>query len=311
MNRKVLFVDDDESILGAYFRNFRTRFDLDMAQGGPQALRAMEEHGPYAVVVADLAMPGMNGIEFFRQAMEISADTVRIMLTGHAGAQTTMAAVNQGHVFRFLSKPCEMEALLMILEEGIHQYRLNIRERELLESTLTGSLSVLAELLSSEDPAAFENAQILADRAAGVARMLKPGEEWTLSVAAMLASIGMFKIPKAIRRKVREGLPLDSEERSQLEQVPELGADLLSHIPRMESVAHIIRYQAKHYSGAGFPHDDVAGEQIPLGARILRALIDFTSIEIQRSSAAVALEELRLHANRYDPKVLEAIPRVI
>jgi hypothetical protein len=75
----------------------------------------------------------------------------------------------------------------------------------------------------------------------------------------------------------------------------------------MDAVAEIIRYQAKGFDGSGLPADEVMGEQIPLGARILRAVMDFTGIELARHSRPVALEELTLHRSRYDPKVLEVL----
>jgi len=111
VNIKVLFVDDDDNILASVHRNFHKRYKLDVASGGPQALRAMEEHGPYAVVVADMAMPGMNGIEFLQKAQVLAPDTIRIMFTGHPGPVTLLEAINNGQVFRFVTKPCGAASL--------------------------------------------------------------------------------------------------------------------------------------------------------------------------------------------------------
>src|SRR6184192_4097590 len=108
----------------------------------------MAAQGPYVVVVADMQMPGMNGVQFLTKAEAFSPDTVRIMLTRNADQKTAADAVNQGHVFRFLNKPCSPEQLAVTLTAGLKQYKLITAERELLESTLNGSVKLLTDILS-------------------------------------------------------------------------------------------------------------------------------------------------------------------
>src|SRR4030042_1805929 len=93
---------------------------------------------PYAVIVSDLKMPGMNGIKFLSKVREMAPDSVRVMLTGFAELQTAIDAVNEGNIFRFLTKPCPPDILSRALDMGIEQYRLITAERELLEQTLKG-----------------------------------------------------------------------------------------------------------------------------------------------------------------------------
>ncbi len=128
---KILCVDDDPNILEACQRNFRKRFSIDTALGGKPALALMESNGPYAVIVADMQMPGMNGVEFLTQAQRKAPDTVRIMLTGNADQKTAVDAVNKGHVYQFLNKPCPPEMFGMALGNGVRQYQLITAEREL------------------------------------------------------------------------------------------------------------------------------------------------------------------------------------
>lgn len=97
---KVLFVDDDPNILAAYQRQLRKRYQIDTALAGDRGLKAVAKTGPYAVVVSDLKMPGMNGIQFLSRVREMAPDTVRIMLTGFAEVQTAIDAVNEGNIFR-------------------------------------------------------------------------------------------------------------------------------------------------------------------------------------------------------------------
>ncbi|MBM3834120.1 MAG: response regulator [Verrucomicrobia bacterium] len=124
MTEKILCVDDDANILSAYERNLRRRFSIQTALGGEEALKIVRNDGPFAIVAADMRMPGLNGIELLTKIREIAPDTVRIMLTGNAEQQTAVEAINKGHIFRFLNKPCSPEFLGAALESGLQQYRL-------------------------------------------------------------------------------------------------------------------------------------------------------------------------------------------
>src|ERR1700704_3229320 len=143
MASRILCVDDDSSILEGYKRQLRKEFEVDTAVGPEQGLRMVTEQGPFAVVVSDLQMPGMNGIEFLAQVRAHEPDTVRMLLTGNAELQATIDAINQGQIFRFLTKPCTTEALANALTAGLAQHRLMTAEREPLEQTLRGNIGVL------------------------------------------------------------------------------------------------------------------------------------------------------------------------
>lgn len=307
MSPKILLVDDDENVLAGYHRVLRKAFDLDVALGGPQALQAMEHHGPYAVVVADMQMPGMNGVELLQKVREGWPGAIRLMLTGNQDQRTAIEAINHGRVFRFLTKPCSPEDLAAMLKTALRQHQLENAERELLDQTLTGSLKVLMEILSVADPHAFGRAEILRQRAVEIAVALGMEQTWEIGVAAMMAPLGLVTIPPALAAKGRSGEPLTVEERDTLRRVPEFGAQLLARIPRLEAVAGIVRYQHKSYAGAGYPVDEVKGEAIPLGARILRALDDFQEIEERRGSRLVAMEQMKLRRGWYDPRVLQVL----
>ena len=129
VSQKILFVDDDANVLNGLKRRFRKKFDVFIANSGPAGLEALEQHGPFAVVVADYNMPGMNGIEFLQNVHSTSPDTVRIMLTGRPGFDIAVSALNEGHIFRFLEKPCPSELLDKTLIHGLEQYRLVMSER--------------------------------------------------------------------------------------------------------------------------------------------------------------------------------------
>ena len=305
--KRILCVDDDANILAAIQRQFRKKYQIDIALGPRQGLKAVSSGEPYAVVVADMNMPEMNGVEFLIQFRRQSPDTVRIMLTGNADQQTAMQAVNQGHVFQFLNKPCPPENLAAALEAGLRQYQLVSAERELLEKTLSGSVKMLTDMLSMLDPNSFGRAQRLRDlvRAFGQSRNLTP--LWELEMAAMLSPVGYLTVPATVLEKAPAAQNLSAPEQHILARVPEIGARLVANIPRLESVAQIILYHHKNFDGSGFPTDKVAGQDIPIGARILRVLQDVLLLESQKLPRTKVLETMRACPGRYDPQVLEAV----
>jgi response regulator RpfG family c-di-GMP phosphodiesterase len=306
MSTKILCVDDDANILAGYQRTLRKQFQLDTALGGEAALALLASQGPYAVIVADMNMPGMNGIQLLMEVRNRAPDTVRFMLTGNADQGTAIAAVNQGHVFQFLTKPCPPETLAHALTTGLEQHRLITAERELLEKTLNGSIKLLTDVLSMSDPQAFGVGQKLRELMQTFVRSLKQEKTWELELAAMLSQIGYVTVPAVVLQKLRAGFTLPGPERDMIDRVPEVGARLLAHIPRLESVAQIIRYQAKHYDGTGFPPDGVKGDDLPVGARIMKVLLDLHQLEAKGTPRFKALEQMRARPGWYDPKVLEA-----
>src|SRR3984885_1383580 len=124
MNQRVLFVDDEPNVLEGIQRTLRKQVELQTASSGAEALRLIAETGPFALVISDMRMPAMNGAQFLAKVREQEPDTVRMILSGHADLDATIAAVNEGHIYRFLSKPCPSDMLLGAVEDGLNQYRL-------------------------------------------------------------------------------------------------------------------------------------------------------------------------------------------
>lgn len=310
MNPEILFVDDDQDILAGFQRSLRKHFKLDTAIGGTTALAMLRDRAPYAVVVADMRMPGMNGIEFLMELERSAPDTIRIMLTGNADQKTARDAVNQGHIFRFLTKPCPQEELVLALRAGLKQYQLVTAERDVLEKTLNGSARMLSDILATHDSHSFGKSQRLREYMRAFANHLELKQTWDLELAALLSQIGCVTIPQAVLAKSRAGRPLVGAEADIVLRVPQIGYNLLSHIPRLESVAAVILYQNKNFDGTGFPSDKIAGEDIPIGARILRVLQDLLAYESAKTSKDKALENMTHFPGRYDPRVVEAVAAV-
>jgi response regulator RpfG family c-di-GMP phosphodiesterase len=310
MNAEILFVDDEPDILATFQVRLRKEFKIDTALGGAQALGKMRGRGPFAVIVADMRMPGMNGVEFLMELERTAPDTIRIMLTGNADQKTASDAVNKGHIFRFLTKPCPEEELIPALRAGLKQYRLVTAERDVLERTLNGSARMMSDILATHDAHSFGKSQRLREYMRAFAEHLQLKQTWDMELAAMLSQIGCVTIPQAVLEKFRGGRKLLGAEAEMVARIPQIGHNLLSHIPRLESVAAVVLYQNKNFDGTGFPSDKIAGEDIPIGARILRVLQDLLAYESARASKSNALENMTRFPGRYDPRVVEAVAAV-
>lgn len=134
MSHKVLFVDDEPNVLEGVRRQLRKLVALDTATSAEEGMKAVLEKGPYAVVISDMRMPHMNGTKFLSQVREASPDTVRMILSGQADIDSTIAAINEAQIFRFLTKPCSGENLVSAVEAGLQQFARNQTVQALLSS---------------------------------------------------------------------------------------------------------------------------------------------------------------------------------
>ena len=236
-----------------------------------------------------------------------SPDTVRMMLTGNADQQTAVDAVNQGDIFRFMNKPCDTQELAGAVSSGIRQHQLITAERELLEKTLRGSIKALADILSLTNPEVFGRTTRLRNRVKRLVNVLGLAESWQIESAAMLSQIGCVTISEDLVRRRINGERLSTEEKSEFATHAAVGADLVMKIPRMEDVAQSIRYQERNFDGSGFPTGGPTGHDIPLGARLLKLVVDLDAAESSERDPAAALDKLKRHAGYYDPAILAAL----
>ena len=121
MADKILFVDDEPAILDGYRRMLHREFEVDTATGGEDGLALVRGAGPYAVVVSDMRMPGMNGAKFLAEVRQLVPETVRMLLTGYSDMDAAIDAVNEGNIFRYLTKPCEKEDLVKAINLSLEK----------------------------------------------------------------------------------------------------------------------------------------------------------------------------------------------
>jgi CheY-like chemotaxis protein len=307
VNTKILCVDDEPNILAAHQRQLRKQFEIDIAQGGEAGLEAIAMNGPYAVIVSDMRMPGMNGVQFLCRVQEVAPESVRIMLTGNADQQTAVEAVNQGNIFRFLTKPCPPDLLTKSLLAGIDQYRLITAEKELLENTLKGCVKVLSDVLGLVYPTAFGRASRLQVLVGKMAVALKVERAWEFELSAMLSQIGCVTIPETVLRKVYQGESLQPDEARMFAAHPRIGHELIASIPRLEAVAFAIASQEQYISESSDSAITAPEQEPTLGARVLRAAIEFDVLESKGLSKVQAFERLSEHPQRYGAGVLAAL----
>ena len=306
MSDKILFVDDEPILLQGYQRLLRKEFQLSTAVGGAAALLLVKREGPYGVVVSDMRMPEMNGVELLARVRKLAPDTVRIMLTGDSDLGTAIHAVNEGNIFRFLSKPANKDTLVKTLTDSLAQYHLVCAEKELLENTLRGTVYVLTEVLSLVSPAAFSRAARVRRYVQHVATKLSLASPWKYEVAAMMSQLGCVTVDPTTLETVYSGDDLSPDEEAQYATHPLVAQDLLKSIPRMESIAWMIAHQFEPLPTEWDTGDREMAET-RLGAQILRAAIIFDGLLRKRQSRTEAAHFLTRRFAGLDRKIIEAL----
>ena len=306
----ILLVDDDPHILAAYRRSLRKQFAIEVAGSGQEGLAMLRERGPFAVVVSDMRMPQMDGIQFLIKVREVAPTVVRMMLTGNADQQTAIDAINEGNIFRFLNKPCSNDLFARALEAGLEQHRLIMAEKVLLEKTLKGILRVLAEVLSMVNPTAFGRSTRARDIVSRMSKHLTLEAPWRLEVAALLSQIGCVTVPENVLARQRQGESLTEAEWRMITQQARLGGNLISSIPRLEEVARIIACQNEPVSRqVGLNAADL--EPLSVEVAVLRLALDYDKLTERGMDPARALAELRRHEDQYDGDLLDILERVL
>ena len=307
MNNKVLLIDNDRHNITSFERNFRLKYDVMTAQSGEEGLSMIKADGPFAVIIADYSIPGMNGVQLFSLAKEIAPDSTRILFSEKADIKVLTDAINDGEIFYFLSKPYATEGLEKILSSAVEKYRSVTSEREILEQTLKGSIKLLIDILTLVNNKLFHQATRLRKTAQLIAMRLKANNLWEIEMAALFSQIGCVTIPSEILNKVYAGQPLSEGETEIYCSHPHAGKNLLHNMPRMKEMANAIAYQFKQFDGRGYPNDEKKGNSIPFMARIIKVVLDYDALLALGESPVQALAEMRRRDNWYDAKILAAL----
>jgi response regulator RpfG family c-di-GMP phosphodiesterase len=301
MNGRILFVDDEPHVLDGYKRILHQDFQVTTTGSGEDAIAEIEKTGSFQVVVSDMQMPGMNGIQLLSRVRQMAPNTVRVVLTGHADIETAMNAVNEGAVFRFLTKPCSGGVLKKTLTACLLQHQLITAEKELLENTLMGAIKVLADMLSLASPAAFGRSLRINRFVQHMVRELRLEMPWRYEAAAMLSQFGCITLEPELLDAAYCGQAMNPEEQVHFNTHPAVARDLLANIPRLEGIAWIIGQQL----GTGSADSHVSAS-MKTSAQILQVAIAFDKLKGQNRSDHQAIAELQA-SHKFDAKIIHTL----
>lgn len=307
---RILLVDDEPSVTAALKRQLHGYYEVHTANDPQAALVQIDAIKDLAIVVSDMRMPGMNGAEFLRRVRDRIPGAVRILLTGFSEIDAAIAAINEGQIFRFLSKPVPQEQLLSCLEDAARQYRLVNAERELLEHTLRASVKALNETLSIANPMAFSRAERITRRLMEIAQAVEAPNLWEIEVAGMLSHIGSISLPRTMAERVHAGDALTPAEQELVDQLPHTALSVLEDIPRLDGVRDIIRFQRHRFDEYGHNQTNGYTSELPLGARLLRLATDFDALEARGMSQGEILQYLAKERGVYDPALVNALTKM-
>lgn len=300
---RILCIDDQAALVAGMRVTLRREYDVTACTSGREGLVALAKDGPFAVLVVDMRMPEMDGNAVLRRAREIAPDTVRMLLTGYADTESAITAVNDGQIFRFLTKPCPPPELRAACQAAVELYSARVAERDMLSTTLRGCVEMIGEVLALANPLAFGRGERLKVAAGLLAERFEPKQRWQIEVAAALAQVGYVTLPPPVLQKLHAGEGLDERETILVQRVPEIAERLVRHIPRLEGIGDMIREQAYRFDREGEP----TGDGIGLGGRILAVVNALDELETTGLSPSQAVDRMRSDAGRFDPAVLDAI----
>ncbi len=307
MSNIILFVDDDPNFLSACKRSLRSKFEVETALGGASALELIAKSDPFAVIVADMRMPEMDGVQFLSKVKDMNVDSVCMMLTGNADLGTAISAVNEGHIFRFLTKPCARGVLAQSVGAAVRYYELIVAEKQLLEQTLKGSVKVMADILSLVNPRAFGRASRVRRLVCQIAERLNLADIWQIEVAAMLSQIGCVSLPEETLAKACAGQELTPEERKLYASHPDVGGRLIVNIPRLENAAHMIARQQEPFSWDRSSQGPRERDEVAVGGHVLKVALDLDQLLSHGASPEQATETLRQQPDIYDSDIVDAV----
>ena len=300
----VLFVDDEVNILKAIQRLLRHEpMNVLTATDPAEALEIMRDT-PAQVVVTDQRMPTMSGVEFLSAVREQHADVVRMMLTGYTEMNIAVDAINQGEIYRLITKPWNDDELRATLRQAFDHYdlkseirRLNsisreqnfklhdmirnlevkVRERtkqlalknQELSTAYIQTIRALAEAIDAKDHYTRGHSERVAVYASRIARQMNLRKELIERIyfAGLLHDVGKIGIPDAIITKPAK---LTDEEYLEIKKHPEIGAKILEPVEFLRHIVPCVRHHHEWFDGSssGYPMR-LAGDQIPQPSRII------------------------------------------
>jgi putative two-component system response regulator len=318
---RILFVDDEPAILESLRRSVRREFAADLAIDADHGLDYLRRSGPYCIVVSDMRMPGMNGAEFLATVRTVSPESVRVMLTGCDEMEVAVQAVNDGCIFKFLSKPVATEVLLECLRICLAHYLEQSEQKQVMASTIhaleqldVATLAAFARAIDANSPWTAGHSERVTALALRIGHTMGlPGRDLQiLHRGGLLHDIGKIGTPPAILDKPGK---LEAWENEIMQSHVKVGIRILEPIDCFRDMLCVVAQHHERFDGSGYPAG-LEGEQISLHARIVAVADAFDALTSDRPyrkgvPQEKAIEILKQNSGtQFDPKVVEAVIHV-
>ena len=286
--------------------NLRKDFELHLASNGSEGLEVFDREKGFALVLSDMRMPQMDGATMLSEIKKRDPEVVTVLLTGHTDFESAMSAVNEGSIFRMLSKPCPPEMLIRVLGDGLAQHDLVKSKRILLDQTLRGAVDALAQSLSTAKPLFFGRAQRVRRIANELSDMLKIEDAWRVDIASIFSQLAYISLPESVTEDVYYKRDLTSGVKEMVRKFPEETEKIIEKIPGLEKVGEILgKLTVQHR----FEDDDDTG--LRKAASILRVALDFDYYEEQGHDRSLIVQTLKSRKDDYDPDVTECLSQLL
>lgn len=343
--RTLLCVDDEPNITSALRRVFRgTGWRMLAAGSGAQALEAMQSEA-VDLVISDMRMPGMDGAQLLEQVRRDWPQVVRILLTGQSDTASTLAAINRGEVYRYITKPWNDDEIVLTVRQAFERQDLERETRRLhaltqqqngalaalnadlerkvdertaelqkanerLRKTYITSIKVFSGLIELRGGSLAGHSRRVAEQARRTALAMGRSEHDALqvSIAGLLHDIGHIGLSDDLL--ARPVSHMSDADLAQYRRHAVLGEQSLLALDDLQGVASLIRSHHERYDGKGYP-DGLAGRDVPFGARILAVADAYDDLQHRRLTSA-ALEPAqarqiiaRGRGTQFDPEVVD------
>ncbi len=303
---KILCVDDEPNVLAGMQLNLRREYDILGAANGEQAMAILEATPDIVVIVCDMRMPKMNGAAVLTRCRELYPEITRILLTGQTDMASAISAVNEGQIFRFLTKPCDRDPLLAALQAAVAHHRLCSSERVLLQETLRGAVAALVDILALAAPLTFGRATRVKRRANQIAELAALPDAWQLEMAVSLQHLGYMSLSAETLTKLHAGHVLSEDEQKQVAKMPAMTEQILSHIPRLEPIRAILDVAARQSAWSGV----AGGGKTELAGAILRLANEADAIETSGVAGMRMVKLLRTKPG-HSVQLLDMLEKII
>ncbi len=276
MTDTILLVDDEANVLNSLKRLFMdSNIKIMTAMNAFDALDILKNNN-ISVIVSDNRMPGMTGIELLQNAKEVSPDSVRILITAYADMKSAIDAINEGEVYKFITKPWNDHDFKEIVFNALHRHDVIKSFRRADEATLLS----LAQTVELKDPYTRGHCDRVANYAVRIAEALGLSREGQKNIryGSWLHDCGKIGVPEAI---LNQNGPLSPEQMEVVRNHSRWGADVARLAQLPEVVINIILYHHERYDGKGYPLG-LKGNDIPIEARIVTVADTYDALTSDR-----------------------------